>query len=169
MIPNLYHVLFSFMHNRLTSWWHYLKSICHGTRSGGSHTQNILEYTKSTELSSVKNIRRVTRVRLGRVAPHGWPRSVYKSNVECHFVSRNDQNDLEGHGQCLPFSISATRMSRCIFGANLVILDCMDKLKFLELCVKMAKMTLKVKVDDIHFQYQLRVSQNARLVPIWWL
>ena len=32
----------------------------------------------------------------------------------------------------------------------------------------MAKMTLKVKVNDLHFQYQLRVSQNACLVQIWW-
>ena len=31
-------------------------------------------------------------------------------------------------------------------------------------------MTLKVKVDDIHFQYQPRVSQDAchGLVQIWW-
>ena len=35
--------------------------------------------------------------------------------------------------------------------------------------VKMAKMTLKVKVIDPHFQYQLRVSKNACLVQILWL
>ena len=29
-------------------------------------------------------------------------------------------------------------------------------------------MTLKVKVNDLHFQYQLRVSQDACLVQIWW-
>ena len=29
-------------------------------------------------------------------------------------------NDLEGQGQCLPFSIPAVRIPRCIFGANLV-------------------------------------------------
>ena len=28
----------------------------------------------------------------------------------------------------------------------------------------MAKMTLKVKINDLHFQYQLRVSQNACLI-----
>ena len=32
----------------------------------------------------------------------------------------------------------------------------------------MAKMTLKFKVSDLHFQYQLRVSQDAFLVQIWW-
>ena len=43
-----------------------------------------------------------------------------------------------------------------------------DKLKFLEFWVKIFKMTLKVKVNDLHFQYQLRVSRNASLVLIWW-
>ena len=42
----------------------------------------------------VKNYNRIlkywTRARLGRVAPLGRPRSVYKSNVECSFLSRND-------------------------------------------------------------------------------
>ena len=33
----------------------------------------------------------------------------------------------------------------------------------------MAKMTLKVKVNELHFQNQLRVSKNACLVQIWWL
>ena len=42
-----------------------------------------------------------------------------------------------------------------------------DKPKFLEFWVKMAKMNVKVKVNDLHFQYQLRVSQNACLVQIW--
>ena len=60
------------------------------------------------------------RARFGRVAPLGQPRSVYKSTVECRFLSRND-------GQ-----------------------------------------TLKVKVNDLHFQYQLRKSQDAYLVQIWW-
>ena len=57
---------------------------------------------------------------VGRVAPLGQPRSVYKSNVECSFLSGND-------GQ-----------------------------------------TLKIKVNDLHFQYQPRVSQDACLVQIWW-
>ena len=32
----------------------------------------------------------------------------------------------------------------------------------------MAKMTLKVKVNDLHFQYHLRVSHDACLAQIWW-
>ena len=48
-----------------------------------------------------------------------------------------------------------------MFGANRT-----DKPNFLELWVKMAKMTLKVKVNDLHFQYQPRVSQDACLVQI---
>ena len=31
-------------------------------------------------------------------------------------------NNLEGQGQCLPFSIPAAKIRRCLFGANLVIL-----------------------------------------------
>ena len=30
-------------------------------------------------------------------------------------------------------------------------------------------MALEVKFNDLHFQYQLRASQNACLVQIWWL
>ena len=43
-----------------------------------------------------------------------------------------------------------------------------DKPNFLEFWVKMAKMTLKVKVNDPYFQYQPRVSHDAFLVQIWW-
>ena len=43
-----------------------------------------------------------------------------------------------------------------------------DKPNFPEFWVKMAKMTLKVKVNDPYFQYQLRVSHDACLVQIWW-
>ena len=32
----------------------------------------------------------------------------------------------------------------------------------------MAKISLKVKVNDLHFQYQPWVSQNACFVQIWW-
>ena len=32
----------------------------------------------------------------------------------------------------------------------------------------MAKMTVKVKVNDPYFQYQRRVSHDACLVQIWW-
>ena len=64
-------------------------------------------------IKGIKYIWSRTRARLGRVAPLGRPRSVYKSNIECCFLSQND-------GQ-----------------------------------------TLKVKVNDLHFQYQLRESQDA--------
>ena len=39
---------------------------------------------------------------------------------------------------------------------------------YLEFWVKMAKMTLKVKVNNPHFQYQPRVSIHAYFVQIWW-
>ena len=45
---------------------------------------------------------------------------------------------------------------------------CTDKPNFLEFLVQTAKMTLKVMINDLHFQYQLKVSQNACLVQIWW-
>ena len=43
-----------------------------------------------------------------------------------------------------------------------------EKPNFLEFQVKIAKMTLKVKVNDPCPQYQLRVSHDACLVQIWW-
>ena len=43
-----------------------------------------------------------------------------------------------------------------------------DKSNFLEFWVKMAKMTLKVKVNDPYFRYQPRVSHDACLAQIWW-
>ena len=43
-----------------------------------------------------------------------------------------------------------------------------DKQNFLVFRVTMAKMILKVKVNDPHFQYQLRLSQDACMVQIWW-
>ena len=45
----------------------------------------------------------------------------------------------------------------------------MDKPNFLEFWVKMAKMTLNIKVNDLHFQYHPRLSQDACLVQIWWI
>ena len=38
-------------------------------------------------------------------------------------LSQNGENDLEGQGQWPPFSIPAESIPRCMFGANLVILD----------------------------------------------
>ena len=63
---------------------------------------------------------KLTRARLGCVAPLGRPSSVYKSNIECSFLGRND-----------------------------------------------GQMTLTVEVNDFHFQYQPRVSQDVYLVQIW--
>ena len=45
---------------------------------------------------------------------------------------------------------------------------CVDKTNFLEFWVKIAKMTLKNNVNDLHFQYQLIVSHDACLMQIWW-
>ena len=42
-----------------------------------------------------------------------------------------------------------------------------DKPNFVEFWVKKVKITLKVKVNDLHFQYQPRVSQDACMVQIW--
>ena len=41
----------------------------------------ILYNTACSELTQM-----ITRTPLGRVAPIGWPRSVYKSDVECRFL-----------------------------------------------------------------------------------
>ena len=89
-------------------------------------------------------------------------------------LSQNGQNDLEGQGQWPPFSIPAASITGCMFGANLVILaQIYDELscgqaKFPRILSQMAKMTLKVKVNDPYFQYQPRVSHDACLVQIWW-
>ena len=39
---------------------------------------------------------------------------------------------------------------------------------FLEFWAKIAKMTLKIMVNDLCFQYQLGKSQDTCLVQIWW-
>ena len=89
-------------------------------------------------------------------------------------LSQNDQNDLEGHGQWPPFSIIAESIQGYMFGANLVILaQICDELphgqaKFPRILSQITKMTLKVTVNDLHFQYQPRLSQDARLGQIWW-
>ena len=59
----------------------------------------------------------------------------------------------------------------CKFGGfqlKSIMIYCADKLNFQEFWVKMAKMTLKVKINDPYFQYQPRVSHDACLVQIWW-
>ena len=61
-----------------------------------------------------------------------------------------------------------------MFGANLVIVaqifnELLHKqAKFPRILSQNGQMTLKVKINDLHFQYQLRVSQIACLVQIWW-
>ena len=89
-------------------------------------------------------------------------------------LSQNSQNNLEGQVQLSSFSTPSESTLWRIFGANLMIITHISdellhrKPNFLEFWVKMAKMTLNVKVNDLHFQYQLRVSRDACLVEIWW-
>ena len=98
---------------------------------------------------------------LRRATSIGRPRSVYKSDVERIFLKFLVEmaKDLEGQGQWPPFSIPAKLIERCKFRANLVILAeihssaCADMQNFLEFWVKIVKVTLKVKVNDPHFQY----------------
>ena len=61
-----------------------------------------------------------------------------------------------------------------MFNANLVILAqiCNElshgQAEFSRILSKIAKMTLKVTVNDLRFQYQPQVSQDACLLKIWW-
>ena len=43
-----------------------------------------------------------------------------------------------------------------------------DKPNFLEFWVTMARITLKIKIKDLHIPYLLRVCHNAYLVQIKW-
>ena len=63
-----------------------------------------------------------TRARLGRVAPLGRPRSVYQSNLESSFLSRNDGQMIGRSSSFTLFSIPAKSIPRCMLGANLMIL-----------------------------------------------
>ena len=66
---------------------------------------------------------KMTRACLGLVALLHRPRSVYRSNVECSFLSRNDgQMTLKIKVNDPHFQYQQI-ISTCIFGANLVILD----------------------------------------------
>ena len=62
----------------------------------------------------------------------------------------------------------------CMFWANLVIISqthhnlCRKQDRFLRILSEMAKMTLKVKLNDLHFQYQVKASQDACFMEIWW-
>ena len=106
-----------------------------------------------------------TRASLGCVKPLvGLDQ--YKSNVECHF--------LEFWVKAAKMTLKVTvnyphfqnqlRVSQdpCLvqiwwFQPKFVMSYLADKPNFLEFWTKMAKMTLKVKVDEPHFQKQLRV------------
>ena len=87
-------------------------------RWGSSGPTNLMEHGLGPLHSQIvwRRLKCETRARLGCVTPLGWPRSAYKSNVECCFLSWND-----------------------------------------------GQITLKIKVNDPQFQYQLRESQNANL------
>ena len=110
----------------------------------------------------------ITIARLGRVAPLGRARSVYKSNVECLFLCGNDSQmtsifntnrEYPGVHVWCKFGDSSRNLWRVIAQTSHISHNSESK---------MAKMTLKVKVYDLHFQYQPRVSQDACLVLIWW-
>ena len=108
-----------------------------------------------------------TRARLGRVAPLGRPRSVYMSDIECRFVSRNGQMALKVKVNAFHFQYhlreSQDAYLMLIWWFELKSMKSYragkPKFKFVEYWVKMAKMTLKVKVNDPHFQYQLKVPK----------
>ena len=47
---------------------------------------------------------------------------IVRTSQNSKISSQNGQNDLEGHGQCPPFSLPTVCIPRCMFGANLAIL-----------------------------------------------
>ena len=107
----------------------------------------------------------------------------------CRMLSQNGQNVTEGQSQCVdiavrlfsdcktkiclnqgqwpPFSIPTENITGCMFAKSMTSYRA-DKPNFLEFQVKMAKMTLKVKFNVLHFQFQTKVSQYVCLVQIWW-
>ena len=109
-----------------------------------------------------------------RVTALGRPRSVYKSDVECRFLKFWVEM-----AKCPWRSRSITPIFNTSCGNSKMHICCKfgdcsskpmqvthGKAKFLS---QDGQKTSKVKVNDLHFQYQLRVSQDARLVQIWWL
>ena len=89
-------------------------------------------------------------------------------------LSHSGQKNLEDQGQWPPLQIPPDSIPGCMFGANLVIpAHICDELSYRKLefpgrLSQMTKITLKVKVNDPHFQYQLRLSHDACLVKIRW-
>ena len=94
---------------------------------------------------------------LGHVTPLGQPRSVYR--VMLNTISWNPEmkwpNDLECDRHWPPLPVK--RIWRCLFGANplqvMAWTNTVDKPNLLEFWVKMAKITLKVTVNDLYFKY----------------
>ena len=90
-------------------------------------------------------------------------------------LSQNGQNDLEGQGQWPIFSIPAKSIPGCMFAVHLVILaQIYDELsrrqtKFPRILSQNGQKTLKVKVNDLCFQYQPRVSQDVCFLQVWWI
>ena len=83
---------------------------------------NYLRYVRLPLLCSPRkhDNDKCTQEHVGRETPLGRPRSIYKTDIECHLLE--SPNELEGQVQWPSFSISADRTSRCILGANLVII-----------------------------------------------
>ena len=89
-------------------------------------------------------------------------------------LSLNGQNDLED--QKVNDPILNTSIPGCIFSPKLVIpvqicdeSSCRQNRIPYNYESQWPKWSfLKVKVNDLYFQYQLRVSNDACLAPIWW-
>ena len=91
--------------------------------------------------------------------------SYHTDNLQAKFpriLIQYGQNDLEARGQWPPFPIPAESIPGCMFGANFVILAQICN----ELSCRQAKIILKVKVNDLHCQYQLKVFYDVCLVQI---
>ena len=104
---------------------------------------------------------------LGHTTPLGRPRSVYKSDIDRRFWDKIAKW-LWRSRSMPPVFHTSQKISKFTVGANLVFKSitsyCPDKSNFLEFWVKMAKMTLKFKFNDIYFRQQPRVSQDACVV-----
>ena len=84
-------------------------------------------------------------------------------------VSGNWPNGLQCQGEWAPFSIPVETIPWCtlvpIWWLKLKSITryCVERSNFQKFWVKMAKMTLKIKVNDPHFQYQLRIG----MMDVW--
>ena len=107
----------------------------------------------------------VRKSTLRRVTPHGRARAIYKCNIECRFEDSDSKwpNDLGGQGQWLPCSIPAD--TDLLIKAEIYYKFLCGQARFPRILIKM---TLKINVNDPHFQYQTRLSQDECLMQIWW-